>query len=305
MVTAALATLLWAQAGVAAPPAASLPVDLGWQAPGGCPDVEAVRAGIARGLPEAPAGVAPMRADVVVTALDAEHWRATLELRGADWTATRTLRGASCAAVADAAGLVIGLALTSELASREVVVVTPPPSPPPPPPPPLSTPTVGLAVAGDAGTLPTATPGGALALGWRATHARAELRGSLFASRGSSISGVPEAGGSLSLASLAVRACALWGRAASLGPCAAAGVDRLRATGAGPVVTREVTSHAPFLALGLRGETRLSRWVAPFLDVEAEFPLVRARFWVENVGQVHQPAAVSFRGAAGLELRFR
>ena len=70
-------------------------------------------------------------------------------------------------------------------------------------------------------------------------------------------------------------------------------------------MTGAVTSLAPFLGAGLQAEGRLSRWVAVFASVEADFPLVRARFSVENLGQVYQPAAVSFRGAAGFELRFR
>ena len=301
MLAAALATILLAEVAEVAAGVAPPPIDLRWSAPAGCPDVEVVRAGIARGLPSTPAGVEPMHADVVVSALDADHWRAARELRGVDWTATRTLKGATCAAVADAAGLVMGLALTSELAAREVVVAPPPP----PPAPRISTPIVALAFAGDVGALPAATPGVALALGWRFTHARAELRGSLFESRAGVVAAFPDTGGRLSLASLAARGCALWGWSVSGGPCLGAGVDRFHGTGTGPVMTGDVTNLAPFLAAGLQGEGRLSRWVAAFVTAEAEIPLVRARFSVENIGQVHQAAAVSFRGAAGLELRFR
>jgi hypothetical protein len=309
MVAAALAAIFWAQAAAGAgapvvepPPPLPLPIDLRWDAPPGCPAIVDVRANIARGLPSVPTGVAPMYAAVVVRAPDGEHWQASLELRGLDWTATRVLKGASCAAIADAAGLVIGLALTSELAARPVVVAAAPPAPPAPS---LSTPLVALAAAGDTGALPSATGGGALALGWRWTHARAETRGSVFASRGGDVAAFPDTGGRLSLASLAARGCALWGWSVSGGPCLLAGIDRLHGAGAGPIMTGSVTSFAPFLGAGLQGEGRLSRWVAAFASVEADFPLVRARFSVENLGQVHQPAAASFRGAAGLELRFR
>jgi hypothetical protein len=322
MIAAALVPILWAQAAApavpSAPEAAPLPIDLRWDAPAGagCPEVAAVRAAIARGLPVASADIAPgiapkiapkiapMTASVVVRPLDDDHWRASLELRGADWTATRALKGASCAAVADAASLVIGLALTSELAARPVVVA-PAPAPPPPVAPGLSMPLVGLSLAGESGALPSATMGGALALGWRWTRARAELRASLFAPRTASVAAFPDAGGRLSLASLSLRDCVLWGRTFSGGPCGAFGVDRIGGTGTGPVMTATVTSYAPFFAAGLRGEWRLSRPVAAFLDLEAAIPLVRARFSVENLGLVHQAAPVSLRGAAGLELRFR
>ena len=310
---AALVSLLWTQVvappapPVVASPAASappLPIELRWDAPPDCPSLATLRVVIARGLPSAPAGMAAnyanMYAGVVVTALDADHWLAALDLRGPDWTATRALKGATCAAVTDAAALVIGLALTSELEAREVLA-TPPPRPPPAP----STPFAALAVAADAGTLPTATPGGALSLGWRFTHARVELQGSLFESRAATTASRPDTGGRLSLVSLAARGCALWGRAVSFGPCVGAGVDRLHGAGTGPIAAGAATSFAPFAAGGLQGAWRLSRWVGPFLTVEAAIPLVRARFSVENVGLVHQPADVSFRGAAGLEIRFR
>jgi hypothetical protein len=302
LAAAALATILWAQSGVGA---GAVPIELRWEAPAGCPDATTVRAAITRGVPPSPTGTEPMHAAVVVSALDANHWRAALELRGADWTATRALQGPSCAAVADAVGLVIGLALTSALREPEVVVAPPSPPPPPPPAPRLSTPVAALALAGDVGALPAATPGGALTLGWRWARARVDLRGSLFESRASTISTQPDAGARLSLASLVARACTLRGATWSAGPCLGAGVDRLRGVGTGQITAGAVTSFAPFLDGGLQAEGRLSRWVVAFLSAEAAIPLVRARFSVEDIGQVHQAAAVLFRGAAGLEVRFR
>jgi hypothetical protein len=302
MIAAALVSMLWAQTAAPAP-APPLPIDLRWDAPAGCPEAVAVRAGIARGLPAAPPGSEPMLVSVVVRALDADHWQAALELRGVDWTATRTLKGASCAAVADAVGLVIGLAFTSELASRPVVV-----APPPPPPPPVHEPSsavASLAFVAESGELPSATVGGALGLGWRWTRALVEVRGSLFAPRTASVAAFPDTGGRLWLASLAARDCALWGQTLSGGVCVGVGVDRIAGTGTGPIATAAVTSWVPFLGSGLRGEWRVSRWVATFLDLEDAIPLVRARFSVKNIGLVHQADPVSFRGAAGLLVRFR
>jgi hypothetical protein len=206
--------------------------------------------------------------------------------------------------VADAAGLVIGLALATELAERPVVVA---PTPPPPPPPTFrSTPALGLAVTGDAGALPSATAGGALSLGWRWERARLDLRGSLLASRRGTIAAHDDTGATLSLASFALRGCRLWGGGAlSGGPCLGAGVDRLHGTGFGPITPGEGTNYAPFGAGGLQGEGRLSRWVVAFLAVDAAIPLVRAQFSVKDIGLVHEASAVSLRAAAGLELRFR
>jgi hypothetical protein len=300
MIAAALAAILWAQG---PGPSPDLPIELRWDAPAGCPPAASVRANVARGLPAAPEGVAPMIASVVVRPLDADRWQAALDLRGVGWTATRTLEGASCAAVADAAGLVIGLALTTELAGP--VVVAPPPPPPAPPAPRLSTPVVSLAFAGDGGTLPSPTTGASLAAGWHWTHALAELRASLYESRTGTVAAFPDTGGRLSFASIAARGCALWGQAVSLGPCVVGGVDRVSGSGTGPIATASVTSDAPFIAGGLALEWRWSRWLAALLSAEAAIPLVRARFSVENVGLVHEAAAVSLRGSLGLEVRFR
>lgn len=301
MLGAAPFVMLWL---AVAPPAPS-PVDLRWDAPAGCPGADAVRAGIARGLPPAAASAARVDADVAVTAIDAEHWRAELRLRGADWTATRTLKGPTCAAVADAATLVIDLAVATELGEREVVVAPPPPPPPPPPAPPRPTPTLGVAVASDAGALPSATAGGAVLLGWRSPRFRLDLRGSWLAAQSGTVAGRADTGATVSLGSAMLRGCRMWGDAASLGPCVGAGLDRLHGTGFGPIVPSEGTNYAPFGDIGLQGEARISRWVAAFLSVDGAIPLVRARFSVKDIGQVHEPAAISLRVAAGLELRFR
>jgi hypothetical protein len=290
----------------AAPLAAPFPVELSWDAPAGCPDAEGVRGAIARGLPPTDGGLARVQAHVSVTPLDAEHWRAALELRGADWTATRTLKGPSCAGVADAAALVIVMALANERQAREVVVEAAPP-PPPPPVEPLSpsSPLVGVGAAVDTSTLPAATPGLAVAVGWRWTRARVDLRGAFFRQQEGRIEDQPTTGANLSLISASARGCYVRGDVISVGPCVAAGFDRLTGRGFGPIASAEDSNIAPFFSGGLIGEWRLSRWVVPFVSAEAAIPLVRARFSVEDVGLVHQAAAVSFRGAAGLELRFR
>lgn len=300
-----LAQAVVVPAAPASPEAATFPVELSWDAPAGCPDADAVRASIARGLPSAEGGLARVHA-LVSVAQDAEHWRAALELRGADWTATRKLKGPTCAAVADAASLVIVMALASELQAGEVVVETPPPPPPPPVAPRSSSSLlVGIGGAVDTSSLPAATSGLAVAIGWRWARTRADLRGAFFREQTGKVADQLSTGATLSLLTASVRGCYVRGDVVSVGPCIAAGLDRIVGRGSGPITSAEDSVIAPFFAGGLIAEWRLSRWVVPFLSAEAAIPLVRARFSVEDVGLVHQAAAVSFRGAAGLELRFR
>jgi len=282
---------------------ATSPVDLSWEAPAGCPDAETMRASIARSVPTGDGGMPAMHAEVVISALAADHWRAALVLRGSEWTGTRSLRGATCATVADAAGLVIVLALANEMREPEVAVV----QPPTPPPPPRSTPVLGVAAMADAGTLPTASLGLAVSLGWRCwPRAHVDLRAALFAPRQGEISSQPGTGAELSLASAVAQGCYLFGgTAAAVGPCVGAGIERVSGQGFGPIAAAKASNVAPVVSAGARVEWQWARWLALFGAVELAIPVVRARFSVKDVGQVHQASPASIRGAVGLEIRFR
>jgi hypothetical protein len=153
--------------------------------------------------------------------------------------------------------------------------------------------------------LPSAAPGLALGLGWRSARARLELRGAFFSSQSATLTAPPGAGASVSLLAASLRGCFLLGGVLFFGPCVEAGVERLSGTGFGPIMAMEGTTWAPFGGGGLLAGLRLSRRIAAFTSADAALPLVRARFSIDNVGQVHQPAAVAFRGAAGFEVRFR
>lgn len=300
----ALLAFLTAQAPAApAPPTSTStsPVELRWEAPADCPDAQSVRDAVARGLASVAGRVSRVEASVNVTALDVEHWRAALELRGLDWTATRMLKGPSCAAVADASALVIVLALAAELQEREVIVE----APPAPAPGPRSSPAIGVVGMFDTKTLPSPAPGAAVTMGWRWPRARVDLRGALFGAQPARIEAQPEKGASLWLLTGSLQGCWLFGGMVAAGPCGAAGLDRLAGRGFGPIASSYGSNIAPFLGAGLALELRMSRWVVPFFTAEGVFPLVRARFSIDHVGEVHQAAAVSFRGAAGVELRFR
>jgi len=301
-------SVLWARAGAAAAPdVLALPVELRWDAPSGCPDAASVRAAVARGVPAPPPGVeiAPVAAEVVVTA-PGGRWRAAVALRGLDWSATRLLKGPTCVAVADAAALIIDLALATELQTREAAgAPTPPPPPTRPRLPSRATPVLGLGATGDVGTLPAAGGGAVAVLGWRSARMRVDVRGSWFASRAGTVPGEPDVGARVGLWSASLRACRLGGATLVAGVCADAGLDHLDGTAFGAITPTPKTGFAPFLGAGLQGEWRLSRWVVPFVSVEAAIPLVRTQISIQDVGPVHRAAAVSFRGAAGIEVPFR
>jgi hypothetical protein len=315
---ALLTMILSAGTGGEATPVSPLPVDLTWSAPRACPTVDAIRASIARRVLEGRDAVATLRAKVIVSRGAADHWRARLDLRGADWTATRTLEGPTCAALSDAAALVIVLALnagseTSETSDEsEVAAASSPPPPPSPPPAPafglFSTPFVGVGAAAEVGALPGPAAGGGLSVGWRLPRASVELAADLFAPRQGTAAGRPDIGARVWLATLTLRGCYLFGARVALGPCGAAGLDGTRTVGIGPTASQGKTYLDVILGAGFRGEWPLSRWGGPFLVAEAAFPLGRPPLSVQfnnDVRQVYRASAISLRCAAGLQVRFR
>jgi hypothetical protein len=310
---AILTMILSAATGVAA--GSLSPVDLTWVAPRGCPDAEAIRASIRRGLPDVAEAVAGVHTAVSVSRVDADHWRAQIDLRAADWSAARTLEGPTCAAVANAAGLVIALALNNGPDERDTIATSPPPAaapspaaPPPPAPPSRSSPFLGLAAVAEVGELPVATVGGALSAGWRLPRTRVELAAGLFWPRRAAVSGHPDLGVNLWFVTLDLRACYLLGAGDfALGPCVAAGIAWTRPVGIGRAVPLTTTELDAVAGAGARGEWRMSGRVGTFALAEAAFPLSRPELSVQfsnDVGRLPRAAAVSLRCAAGLDVRF-
>jgi hypothetical protein len=284
-------------------------IDLVWKAPAAdCPDAEAIQRAIQQNLPPEPRASVNLRVSGAVSQIDGEIWRAQLKLHGPDWQATRVLEGPTCAAVSDAASLVITLAINTESQAMVAREAPPPPAAPPPPPAPRPEggPFVAVGLAADAGGLPQPAPGLGAALGWRIRWARIDVGASAFSRQDGTVPGSPAAGAGFTLAAAQLRACyqRVW-RRLSLGPCAAGGIDRTRGVGFGPIQPGEATSLAVVATGGILATWALSRHVVPFLSVEGAIPLLRPQFSVKDVGPVHRAAPVLLRGAAGVELRFR
>jgi hypothetical protein len=155
-------------------------VKLVWDAPEGCPDARSLGAEIRRQLrdPESVRSIQPL----VVRARarrEPEQWRLELEIGSARDSGRRTLVGASCGEIANAAALVIALAI-DENDSRE----RRPRSAPPPAAEPMRRFAGAVATYGgvDFGTLPAASPGAALGVALLfPSRARLELAGSYWA----------------------------------------------------------------------------------------------------------------------------
>ncbi len=289
-------------------------VRLRWEAPAECPDAAAIESGVRRNLPadmtvatplDVEARVAPTSPDAgaPLEATPGASWRATLVITTSTGIAERVLAGGSCRAVADAATLVISMALS---AAAHPPPPPPPPVAPPPPPPPVSEPFVATSAMLDRGALPAVTEGAALSVGWRWPRAWLAIEGALYRARSADTAVDATVGARFGFASLSARACRSWARGAwSLSPCLDAGFTRTTGDGLGMINVAHAETTAVALGGGLWLHWAVFRHIVPFFRLGTEVPLLRPRFSVEDVGEVFRAAPVLLRGGLGLELRFR
>jgi hypothetical protein len=288
--------------GQAAPSA----VELEWEAPSECPTGAALTAEVERILVGSPARAARMRAQGAVSRTSPEKWHVELFLRGAEWEAKRGLDGPSCAAVSEAAALVIALAI-----NPEVDRPAPPPKPEAGPEvragaipmPTFAGPAVSLGVTGDAGTVPDGTIGIEANFGWTLGSVHTELSGTYFLERRGTLEDRDDVGATFRLGATSLRGCYQFARERlAFGPCVDVGLQWTKAQGFGPIATREVSGVTPAIGSALGVEWLVSRYFVPYARLGGVVPLARPEFAVQGMGYVHRAAVVAFRGTVGFEV---
>jgi hypothetical protein len=309
-VRAALCTVAsvgWILIGTA--PAWAQTVELDWQPPVGCPDAADMSADIA----EAAGGPASGRARIRAQREPGGAW--TIEVDVGD--GARVLRGQSCAEVARAAAVVVGVALRerAEPARQADDVEVPRWTGAEPrwsdaqplriersaPPRPRATQLVASAAVGAvAGVLPETA--GMVRAGAALTWRRAAIRvdGGLASARTAMSL---ESGDEVALRSIFVGAtgsgCWIAGR---LWLCGGVELGQLRATAA--AATDEVAGHGTWAAVraGPSVAVPVGSTLDLVLEVDGAVPLVYPRFSV-NSEPIDDPAPVSVRAGLGLRLR--
>ncbi len=302
-------------------PAPATPLVLSWSAPAGCPPARAVEAEVLAILGAAPHPGPELLATVVVVESGDGRYEAMLGTRRGGAAGERHLTGEDCAELAHAAALVLALMLTpgSEPATRAPVPAPaqaptpgpstePPPAPSAPPAPASGWPALarGTVVVG-AGALPGTAVGGGLHLGVAHGTGSVELRLEAWLPKTVTSVEQPRMGADLWMLTAAPALC-LRGRPGGgvvrLDGCAALETTHLRARGFGMSNPgRAVASWGALVAeagvalrlsgrVGLRGAAEVSR------------PLVRPRFAIENVGELHRPACFGVGGGLAVELGF-
>jgi len=303
------------------------PVVLSWTAPdeAECPDAAHVLGEIRRYVGPARADRKPIRANVAIRAAGAGIWQMVLKTEQGTTQGERIFRDASCGAMSDAAVVVLAWMIDPDAMSdqaRPAAPVAPPPAAvEAAPKPPANTsvrspeaivPFVGIAVAGDAGTVPAAASGGEVRAGVSIRPVRLAGYGSYWPSSSKTVSTLADGtpvGGTFSLLALGLKACfesPLPSRpdGVRIAACAGPELDFMHARSFGVNVPGEGTKTWVSAVIGVEGAVPISGPWRLSVSVAGVLPQHREHFALQGIGQVHQPSPVGGRAALGLELIF-
>lgn len=305
-------------------------LSLRWSAPAGCPSQARVIAEVDRLL--GASGARPREPLQVTATVDEDppgRFRVSLETAGEGGPRVRVLHASSCQALADAAAVIIALAIDpAAVASAPeppppAAPPAPPPLPPPPPPRPFVPPPrprtapppprdsvplrfhVAAWVLGDIGSLPGVSFAAGGALGLSIASWRIEAGAGAFPSRAAVIANRPTAGGDVSLILGSVGACRdiLPKGRFEIAPCAGVELGRLHAAGFG--ISNPTSGDAlwsAFKAGGLFAWAPMDRF-ALVLRLDVVVPFARPSFVLDNVGPVFRSGPVAGRLGLGVEAR--
>lgn len=294
--------------------AASHDVDVTWTAPSGCPDAATVRADVAR-----LGGTARDGARAIATASTRDgKWHATIAIEDGDARRARTIHAKTCAELAEAAALVVAMALRD---APDPEPAPPPPSPPPPAPLPTEAPmrdarrvelptgafAIGAGIHGLAGALPSLASAAGGWIAWLPGRARLELS-AYGTTAQSALAPGGTSGAELRMLGAAARACwiALASRRFGVGPCAGVEAFRVSSSGLGITSPRDAITWGSAGALGAHAYVGAFGPIAWTISADALAPIERPRFVLDGdpATVLHRPAAVWGRVLFGGEVRF-
>ena len=319
---------------------------LKWDAPAECPTGATVAQDIERllGRPLSATSQRPLQADAAL-AQQAGAWQLRLQVTAGDAGAReRALAGGDCAQLAEAAAVIIALAIDPDLkielpeeapaagtqprpepeapsdppvaelappvaavAVEQPLPTSTPPEPIPPPAPPTE-PLVwrlGASALVDGLSLPKAAPGVELHGGAEWSPIRVELFGLHLFEQRQDVAG--SAVGIVSLTAGGLRTCVEVRESAfSVGPCVSTEVGVLAARSEQVSSPDRGTSLWWGIGAGVRAGWHVSSVWEIELGAEVVLPMTRDRFVIEGVNEVvHQSPDATIRGFLGVTRRFR
>jgi hypothetical protein len=304
-------------------------VALAWRAPEGCGDAAGVRFDVERLVRGSPPGPR-IEAEAEVTR-DGDAVHVLLRTRSAGVDGERRVEAASCAQVASATAVILALMIDPNAAARAAAEdppprVEPPPqvTAPPPPPGPMHQPppidavasrasprrpvrfVASASAAGDAGTMPGASVGGAIAVASLLGPYRLGVRAGYFPHRSEVLGARPTAGGDFSLFDAGFDACRALvdHRRARAELCAGVEIDHLEGQGFGVTVPSAGAATFGVAALGGLLDLPLASHLSAELRAGATAPFARPAFYFDAIGTVHRPSPVGGRLSGGLAVHF-
>ena len=283
---------------------------MSWVAPQGCPTEAAVTSEVKRILGGTTSRRTTAHADVVQRG--PQRWSVHLVTSVDGAPGERSLEANSCEALASATALIVALTVDPSRA-----LATPPPLPKPQAPQPAAPLTtqsrnpvsvlVATSVVGESGTLPSASLGGQISLGFLLGPVRAEISGAdWFAQDATALSGQ---GTRIHLVDGALRGC-FRGRLTDrfeIDPCAGAALVLASSDGFGEDTKFERSSSWGSLNADLLAVWRIAGPLALRATLGLGIPLARPSFvLLDPQGQtfLHRASFIAGRGSFGLEVRF-
>jgi len=298
-----------AQAG--AEPSANPAMNLEWSAPAGCPEGHAVQEEVGKLLGDRAPGSPPLDVRAAILPATGGGFSLTLVTHLDGVTGERTLSAPSCASLADAAALTLALILNPDL-----VPPAPDASPAPPPPP-----ADAQAAARDRWPPPRWRLG---ALGGIQTGAVQNLSSSFALSFGFGLGGfslhlmpglsLPQdvfvdaerkVGGRLWLATVTALGC--WGAPIgwlTLRPCLGFEVTRLAGRGLGVLQPRDTAAYWTSGDLAILAGVPLGSGLSLEIGAVGLLPLHHPTVYLDEIGNVSQPAVFGFRALGGLAWQY-
>jgi hypothetical protein len=262
----------------------------------------------------------------MASALREGRWNASIAITQDGVERTRMIDAKTCPELAEAAALVVAMALRTpveEPRPDEGNASADPPAPPPlagperasePAPAPGATRAIrapafaiGISVDGITGVLPSVAPAAAVRVAWLPGRARVEL--SAYATVHEDAL-VPSTARGTELRMLGASARGCWTfplvRGVDVAPCAGVEGVRISSSGVGIASPHDGATWGAAGSLGARAAFALNGPLSLTLAADALAPTARPRFFLDGdpVTVLHQPAAVWGRASLGAEVRF-
>jgi hypothetical protein len=306
-----------------------------------CPEEAHVRAAVERltGRPlRSPGGArVPVRVDAAPGEGGAWAVRIAIDQPGNAAPRERRIEGPTCAEVAEAAAVVVAVALAgpgavlgapgAPAAAAPAPATAPRPAPLPSPParpaPPAAEPApdhdaalpaqapsvhpgLRIAAGADFVSLPAPTFGAEAAFAIAFGENRVEILGSAWVPRSADAAGVAMASARISLLTAGARYCRTFlGGAIDLAGCA--GLEAGALLGSSEGVTHPGSGSSPWVApgLGLVGGWAFARRFRLVLELSGLVPVVRDSFQVGGLGELYRPPVLTARTLLGVEAALR